>query len=597
MARNAAVPLGAAWVAAGIAYFEPVNPAWLAVLGVLASLTVAAVWAGAGQAPPSALLVPGLAAVSIMSLLIWPPTAFVATDAHLAPAMVAAFSAPAAVLFLPLVHGRAARASIVAVLALLGVGYALVIWGGTPVIDVWVLLQDSARGLLHGANPYQMTFPGVPRGQDSTCFTYWPGTFLATAPANWVLGDVRWAEAGYLLSAVTLTAWSAGRCSGWQEPRRPALAGLALAAATGVVPATALVVLQAWTEPILLLGLVGAAVLIDRHPNWAVLPLGLALASKQYMLIMVPLLAFWPRFGWRRVLATAAVATMIALPWLLLSLQRFQQCTISYFLHEPTPLTSLSLWRYLPAPMRLPLTIAATALAAYVAIRRCPRNGAGFLLAAGATLIMFNAVNKETFPNQWWLAAALITASFALQHPSSASTGKAGVPNIPSGTWLRRQPDRQTASRTAGTEFSFRPCRFSSSLSRRSALTWVRIRLFSSICPRVFSSICHFPQRRSAPARCQRPNEDVLARPWLSHRVIPAEPEAVAGFPCGWARGPGALLLASGVSGILPCSWYGYCGPGAAWPGRPGRCGLARPALGAILAASPADGRVAPERP
>jgi hypothetical protein len=429
VARNAAVPLGAAWAASCIASFEPVSPVWLVVLGVLASLTVAAVWAGAGHASPPALLVPWLAAFSIISLLIWPPTRFVATHAHLASATIAAFSAPAGVLFLPLVHGRAARAWVVAVLALVGVGYSLVIWGGTPVIDVWVLLQDSARGLLHGANPYQLSFPGVPLGQDSTCFTYWPGTFLATAPGNWVLGDVRWAEAGYLLATVALTAWSAGRRSGRPEPGRPMLASrLALAAAIGVIPGTALVVLQAWTEPILLLGLIGAAVLIDRHPDWAVLPLGLALASKQYMLVMVPLLAFWPRFGWRRVLATAAAATMVALPWLLLSLQRFEQCTISYFLHEPTPLTSLSLWRYLPVPLRLPLTIAATALAAYVAIRRCPRNGAGFLLAAGTTLMMFNAVNKETFTNQWWLAAALITASFALRPPRSTSTGKAGVP-------------------------------------------------------------------------------------------------------------------------------------------------------------------------
>jgi hypothetical protein len=447
VARSAAVPLGAAWMAAWIAYFayfEPVSLAWLAVLGVLASLTVAAVWAGAGHVPPSSLMLPGLAAVSIIGLLIRPPTLFVATDAHLAPAMVAALLAPAVVLFLPLAHGRAARAAIVAVLVLLGAGYALVIWGGTPVIDVWVLLQDSARGLLHGANPYQMAFPGVPPGQDSTCFTYWPGTFLVTAPGNWLAGDVRWAEAGCLLGAVTLTAWTAGRRSGWQVPRRLAPAsGLAIAAAVGVVPATALVVLQAWTEPVLLLGLVGAAVLIDRYPNWAVLPLGFALASKQYMLIMVPLLAFWPRFGWRRVLATAAMATVVALPWLLFSLQRLEQCTIGYFLHEPIPLTSVSLWRYLPVPLRLPLTITATALAAYVAIRRCPRNGPGFLLAAGTTLMMFNVVNKETFANQWWLAAALITASFAMQPPSSAPTGKTGVRNIPSRTWLRPQPDRQ----------------------------------------------------------------------------------------------------------------------------------------------------------
>jgi len=65
-------------------------------------------------------------------------------------------------------------------------------------------------------------------------------------------------------------------------------------------------------------------------------------------------------------------------------------------------------------------------------------------------LMMFNAVNKETYTNQWWLAAALITASFALQHPDSASAGETGGRNIRSGTWLRRQPDRQGGTHDAG---------------------------------------------------------------------------------------------------------------------------------------------------
>src|SRR5207244_1318254 len=62
-----------------------------------------------------------------------------------------------------------------AVLGATGLAYALVVRGSVrPLIDVWAILQGAALGAVHGQNPYQMTFDGVPPGQVNDCFNYLP---------------------------------------------------------------------------------------------------------------------------------------------------------------------------------------------------------------------------------------------------------------------------------------------------------------------------------------------------------------------------------------------------------------------------------------
>jgi hypothetical protein len=413
----ASVAVAMAWMVAWITSVHVVFSlagviALVATVGVL----VGALWAGAAHGTPSRRVVLLAAPVALVGLAISPPLIDVElTGGSLVPGVVVGGAALLGVGSMLLSTRVSPRSVAVATLAVSAVAFAMIIRGGRPVIDVWVILQDSARGLLAGRNPYVMHFPEVPPGQTDWCFNYWPGTFLGTAPAQWLLGDVRWANAVYLLSAPALLAWHIGGRTSWRD--RPLLA---LGMLAGLVPGSLLVVQQSWNEPALLAGLVCGAVLMQRgYPNWAVLPLGLALATKQHLVVLLPLLLFWPRFGWRRLLATGGVAAAVSLPWMLADWGRFRLCTIDFFIDRPDPPTSLSVWQLVPEPVRLPLLAVGLLASIFLVLTRCPRTPGGFLMAAGTVLAVFSVLNKQAFVNQWWLVAALVLAGFALHRARS----------------------------------------------------------------------------------------------------------------------------------------------------------------------------------
>jgi hypothetical protein len=304
-------------------------------------------------------------------------------------------------------------------LAAMAVGFALIVRGGHPLIDVWVMLRDASAGLPHGLNPYELKFPDVPRGQDDYCFPYVPGAFLLAAPAQWLLGDVRWMEGACLVAAVGLTAWHAT-----DRGRRIDGAALPVALLLGAMPGTLHVVEQSWTEPMLLLAMTAAAVLIDRgRVNWAIVPLGVALATKQYLIVLVPLLCFWPNFGWRRVVASGALAGVICLPWFLVNPERFVACTIGFHIFLPPMSASMSIWLFLPGPVRAVAVVLGVAIAYAVVAPRAPRTGSGFLLAAGVVLAVFDFTNKASFLNEWWFASELIVAGLAIAAVDKADGG------------------------------------------------------------------------------------------------------------------------------------------------------------------------------
>jgi len=161
----------------------------------------------------------------------------------------------------------------------------------------------------------------------------------------------------------------------------------------------------------LLLGLVAGYVLIERgRANWAILPIALALATKQHLVLLVPLLAFWPRFGWRRVLVTFAAAAAVCLPWVIANPVRFRTCTADFFLLTPLQNRSVSLYQLIPAPLGTLVVLVVLVLAYWLVVR----SRTGFLLGAGVVLAAFNLVNKQTFLNQWVFAAELIVAGLAV---------------------------------------------------------------------------------------------------------------------------------------------------------------------------------------
>jgi hypothetical protein len=413
--ENAAASLAvfATWLGAWIPAVHAIYNGWnVAGLCVAVLLLVVAVGNGAAHGTPSRAVLLVAVASTPLPLLISPPNRhnLDAGVGGLVPSMVLAAAAALAVAAVVLPSRIAPKHGAAGVLAISAAAFGTMITGSRPLIDVWVILQDSARGLLDGRNPYTMSFPGVPAGQMDWCFNYWPVTFLSTAPGRWAFGDVRWAEALYLLAVPVLLVWHVGQRSGWRDRR-----GIALAVLTAVVPGALLIVQQAWTEPMLLLGMVAGAVLLARdRANWAVLPLGLALATKQHLAVLLPLLLFWPRFGWKRLLATGGVAAAVSLPWLLADPARFRLCSVDFFLDQPEPPKSLSVWQVLPEPARMPLLLLGFAAAVVLLLRRVPRTPGGFLIASGVLLSVFSLLNKQTFLNQWWLAAAFVVAGYAL---------------------------------------------------------------------------------------------------------------------------------------------------------------------------------------
>jgi hypothetical protein len=308
------------------------------------------------------------------------------------------------------------------VLGATAVGYALVVRGSVrPLIDVWVILQGAALGVVHGQNPYQMIFGEVPAGQVNDCFNYLPVTFLAPVPSRLLLGDVRYVEAAVLLAGVAAVAWRARLATGSTATAAGSTVAagsrvvLPMALLLGLLPGSLYEVQQAWNEALLVGLLVGAAVLADRgHAWWAVACVALALATKQHVVILLPLLAFWPAFGVRRTVVAAAGGGALCLPWYLRDADRFTHCTVDFFLDLPARTDSLSVWHWLPGGVGTPLLLLAAAAAYAVALTRLPRDGAGLLLGWGLVLAAWDLVNKQSFLNQWLLVAQLALAGLTL---------------------------------------------------------------------------------------------------------------------------------------------------------------------------------------
>ena len=293
-----------------------------------------------------------------------------------------------------------------------------------PRIDVWVTLQQAADGLVHGQNMYAMTWTGSPGIQDA--FTYLPWTGVLLAPGRWLAGDVRWALLAWTLASVVGLLQLGrggirGRSATWTAA--PAVALLLLA------PGTLTQVDQAWTEPLLLAGIVWWAVLVRQDRAWwAVLPLALACASKQHLALLLPILLVWRPFGWRRTLATGALTGALLLPWFLAGPSDFVHDTISLLvsfhpIRFANTLYLLALNTFgVTLPFWLTGLVVLASLAAVVAVvhRRQP-DLPELLRWLALMLLVANVVNKQAFYNQFWLVGALVAASMATRASTSSS--------------------------------------------------------------------------------------------------------------------------------------------------------------------------------
>lgn len=305
--------------------------------------------------------------------------------------------------------GHLALATIVAVVV--AAGLITVIRESHPGIDVWVLLQQSSSGLLHGDDMYRQHWVGSNGLQD--VYPYLPITTIVLAPFKWLLGDVRYG----LIAASVLAIWFIRRSAPSAPP--------ALAALLVIAPHWIFLTDQSWTEPLLLAALAGAFLALKRDRPWvAVLALAIALACKQHIALLLPLFAVWPSFGWRRTAAAIALAAATVSPWFIAGPRDMWHDAVRANLSLQVQERALNLPSLLA---RHGVTVgfwflAVAVLAAYaLAYCRLPRTTSG--LALGAALVMWTVdlANKDTFFNHYWLPLGLLVIAIAAADPAQAT--------------------------------------------------------------------------------------------------------------------------------------------------------------------------------
>jgi hypothetical protein len=344
---------------------------------------------------------------------------------------VTAFVA-AGLLLLP--RRRAADAALlVAAAGHVGAVAAVVRLDPAPRIDVWYTLQGAADALARGENVYTQVWVGPPGVMQA--FTYLPWTGALVAPGRWLLGDVRWA----LLAAMLLTALAlriGGRTRG-------AAAGAVLL----LLPGTATQAEQAWTEPLLLACLAGAAVALTRgragsgrsdRTAVAVLLVGLALASKQHIAVLLPVLAAWPRFGVRRTLGSCFVAAALVAPWFVAAPAAMWHDVVTFLVGFPALRFSNTLYLFAandlgwaPPFWATGLVVVATVVAAARTVHRRRPGTAELLRWCAIVLLVANLLNKQAFYNQYWLVVGLVVLSWALPQDVGAAEPADSTPVDP----------------------------------------------------------------------------------------------------------------------------------------------------------------------
>ena len=303
----------------------------------------------------------------------------------------------------------------------------------SPKIDVWSIEMEAARALVHGENPFAMTFvdiyggtskffpPGVSvDGRLQFGFVYPPLSLLLCIPGYLLGGDTRWS----MLVAMGLAALLVGHCRPGTTPKLAALVLL-------FTPRTFFVMDRAWTDAFVVLLTAAICFCALRRPRWLFLPLGLYVCLKQHMFIGIPaLFLLLPRpipwkFAGALTLKAAAVAAVVTLPMVLWNWHAFARSVLD--IREVFRTDSLGLIALLHNTGTVTLSkwaglVAIVPVAAFGYLR-APRTPAGFALLAGVTHFTLYVWSTHSFCNEYYnVFGALCCAVGAWGPPEEALT-------------------------------------------------------------------------------------------------------------------------------------------------------------------------------
>ena len=315
-------------------------------------------------------------------------------------------------------------------------------------IDVEIYLRDGSAALLHGHNPYTMTIPNIypPRlaelfygpgtvinGRVEFGFPYLPLALLVAIPGH-ILGDVRYSQ----LIAMMVTALALRGLATDRVGRAAAVLGVASFSAP-------LVLLGAWTEPTSVALLACLVLALERRRQVpAALFLGLLLVSKQYFVIVIPILWLIRQWLTRRVILIGlGIAAAVTLPLFLVDPATFWKCIMGIGQVALRPdstsllVSSVNAFGWPPPWTYGVLPLAGGGLTAIVLALRAPRTPPAFAACVGLTLLVTILLSKQAFMNYYFLVSgALLIAAVAWPAP----TGPQSPTAEPAGHQLDNQP-------------------------------------------------------------------------------------------------------------------------------------------------------------
>lgn len=182
---------------------------------------------------------------------------------------------------------------------------------GDPVgLDVYRSHVAASDAIRAGENPYTDAVtiedgsPNAEPGSVIEGYSYPPVTLLGYVGADLLLRDPRWMSALAIIGAVAGLV-RLGRT-------RADIAGATLLMLLAV-PLQRAIVWSGWTEPLTLL-LVSSGILLWRRELLSPVLLGLALASKQYLVVLVPVLVAIDARPWRRSVLMLVTSVLTLVP-------------------------------------------------------------------------------------------------------------------------------------------------------------------------------------------------------------------------------------------------------------------------------------------
>ncbi len=319
-----------------------------------------------------------------------------------------------------------------------------------PRIDVQPFLEGGIDALWSGSSPYGITIPNVFDAADTAKFygpgivdqgrvligyPYLPSPLLLDSLAH-VVGEVRLMHLASLLGTAAIIRHLATDRTG------RALAVLVVAA-----PVSRPLVNNFWVELVmtLLLALSVWAMCRDQRTR-AGIALGLLLASKQNLVVVLPsFLSVWRAGGRRAVVVAVLLAAGLIGPFLLWDPRGFWRSAVEFQFVQPFREDAMSLLPGLvdvvgPLPdwfLSGPSLVLGLAVSTLVAWRTRPGPTA-FALGVGLSLLVTVLLSKQAFTNYFgFIGAALLLAATTWQRdsPTASATAPGESARVPGEPW------------------------------------------------------------------------------------------------------------------------------------------------------------------